>query len=464
MKVLEYDVIYKLWCQQNLLKREIVQLLGCSVSLVERSIKFYHLQKTPQQISEAHRRGQKNRTIEIPKDFERLYFIENKTAEEVGNLLGLTECQVRYLVQKTGKYKTREQKEQIKKKIIKDVFGDVEKRAKITEKRKKTCRIRYGCDNPLQSEIIKKKLKNTNLQKYGVENPFQSEEVKKKCRETCKQKYDKEYFAQTEECKMKIMQTSLNKRGVKYSTQDPVVKEKIKIANLSNHGGKFSFQEHIPFETLEILASAKKFTEYITTLRSPTVKNIAQKLGVSTTTIQHKVALYDLYYLIDSRSSYYEEEIALFLDDLKIKHQKSKKVLYPQEIDLYCPEYSIGIEFNGDYWHREERMGQNYHMEKSLKAREKGVFLYHIFEYEWKEANSKKKIKQELERLFEYPSGEGFFNNFSKKIMIDIGKRPVLYLEETGYRLRRRFSPFPHAVVGGRFRVYDCGSEEWEIL
>ena len=63
----------------------------------------------------------------------------------------------------------------------------------------------------------------------------------------------------------------------------------------------------------------------------------------------------------------------------------NKTVLDGKEIDIYLPEYKIGIEFNGDYWHSD--LQENYqdhngrsltHQNKSLLAESKGVFLFHI--------------------------------------------------------------------------------------
>ena len=197
--------------------------------------------------------------------------------------------------------------------------------------------------------------------------------------------------------------------------------------------------------------------EYVEHYEYRTTKSIAKSLGVSQGEIQHKIVEYDLYYLVDSKASYGEEQIANFLDSLGIKHQKSKKIIKPKEIDLYCPDFGVGVEFNGDYWHREERMGKMYHQEKSLAAREKGVFLYHIFEYEWDNPDMRKKIEEDLQNIFSRKE----VDVFPDIIEIDIGKFDVSTLEHHGYKMIKRTEPKPHSVVNGRFTVYDCGTEIW---
>ena len=60
-----------------------------------------------------------------------------------------------------------------------------------------------------------------------------------------------------------------------------------------------------------------------------------------------------------------------------------RTIIKPKELDIYIPEKKLAIEFNGDYWHNEEKVGKYYHQEKSLACREQNIRLIHIFEHEW---------------------------------------------------------------------------------
>lgn len=62
------------------------------------------------------------------------------------------------------------------------------------------------------------------------------------------------------------------------------------------------------------------------------------------------------------------------------------------EIDIYLPEYRIGVEYCGLYWHGEHHKHSAYHKEKADLARSKGIKLVTIFEDEWLNASSKQKV------------------------------------------------------------------------
>lgn len=80
-----------------------------------------------------------------------------------------------------------------------------------------------------------------------------------------------------------------------------------------------------------------------------------------------------------------EKEIEEFIKSFGINVEVcNKKVLSGTEIDLYLPEYKIGIEYNGLYWHSEKQgKNKNYHLDKTKKCLQVGIKLIHIFSDEW---------------------------------------------------------------------------------
>jgi hypothetical protein len=80
-----------------------------------------------------------------------------------------------------------------------------------------------------------------------------------------------------------------------------------------------------------------------------------------------------------------EKEIEEFIKSLNINVVScDKKQLNGIELDLFLPDYNIAIEYNGLYWHSENRgKHKNYHIDKTLKCLEKNIRLIHIFSDEW---------------------------------------------------------------------------------
>jgi hypothetical protein len=79
-----------------------------------------------------------------------------------------------------------------------------------------------------------------------------------------------------------------------------------------------------------------------------------------------------------------EKNILTFIESMGVKCiPNDRSVLGDKELDIYLPDYNIAIEYNGLYWHSEEYVDNEYHLNKSNKCLEKNVRLIHIFEDEW---------------------------------------------------------------------------------
>lgn len=84
-------------------------------------------------------------------------------------------------------------------------------------------------------------------------------------------------------------------------------------------------------------------------------------------------------------STKFEISFEAFLNEIKVKYYKNcRRIITPQEIDYYLPDYNIGFELDGLFWHCEEQKPDpEYHLKKTEKCMERGVRLIHIFEDEW---------------------------------------------------------------------------------
>jgi len=253
------------------------------------------------------------------------------------------------------------------------------------EKRKKTNIEKYGVDNVSKNENIKNKTKKTNLKKYGSVSSFQNEEVRKKWKENIKKKYGVNHIFQSEEIKDKIKNKMIEKYGDHY-TKTESYKDKlneigfneiIRKKKLDKH--KNFFKEH-GYEFIEIhdykKFKLKKGDDIFEIYWDTFISRLENGYEISTNKNP-------LYFTGISES---EKEIVNWLKSLNIKNVETsnREILDGKELDIYLPDYNIGIEFNGLYWHSEIKKEKNHHLDKTKKCEERGINLIHIWEDDWK--------------------------------------------------------------------------------
>ena len=270
-------------------------------------------------------------------------------------------------------------------------------RKEALRKRKETCLKKYGCENVSQCKEIHQKVlktfsehtrkeinksvkqrKATKLKRYGDENYFD----KNKSKQT-RQKFaqeDKHYLSNIIE---KRKQTCLKKYGKTSSVQTKFVSE------------KRIYQRYLrQFEALnnnQDFSPLFSFQEYFSVRNSVKLKwkcKHCEKIFESKVYDKNRF-LPRCYSCFPKRSSTSKEEKQLikYLNSIytgKIK-TSTRKIISPQELDIYLPDEKIAIEFNGLYWHSDKNGTTNdYHLNKTEWCEGKGIQLIHIFEDEWK--------------------------------------------------------------------------------
>ena len=124
------------------------------------------------------------------------------------------------------------------------------------------------------------------------------------------------------------------------------------------------------------------------------------------------------------------------------------------EIDLYLPDYNIGVEVNGSYWHSVEQKPRDYHKQKSIVALENGIELLHWYEDDIN--NDLTTLLTNLEILIydkhELPNTKRVFQKVDSGLgcwLRNYGYLPVYWSE-------------PILRVGKRFNYWDSGIIVWE--
>ena len=339
------------------------------------------------------------------------------------------------LVETCGDYECRHQKSELtnlERYGVRNVMQCEEVKASL----RSSMLEKYGVEFSVHSEEIMDKLRSNNLEKYGVEYCVQREDVKQKSRETCLERYGvdnifkdlnfrkhaQEVFQErygvdnpfkSEELREKGRQTSLERYGTEFPQQSQEIRSKMSRSNILNFAKNISDErkrkEYLEFRSDPKSYLEKKFSE------NPNIrpKDIADKVGYADSlVILNKIHENDLEYL----DKYLHEptmeldikEFILSIDENVQLFQNYRRAIKPKEIDLYLPEYNVGIECNPTATHNStisfseilnyspgELIPTDYHKVKTDLAVDNGIFLLHVFGYEWK---AKREIIQSMIR------------------------------------------------------------------
>lgn len=238
------------------------------------------------------------------------------------------------------------------KKVLKDIYSDVNKKQEINNKIRETCLLKYG-DEHYSNRI---KARETCLQRYGVTSPLKSEIFKQKSKETCLQKYGVEYTGQIPEKIEKTHKACLEKYGV-----DSVFKvQKFRNQSLDTCIKKYASDED-DINSIVNIGQLKYIKDKIKNtclekygvenpMQTQYYKNLISSI-LSSNEIQEKI--YNTKLLNNSFNISYQEDVCF--DLLKEKYsdciRQYKSELYPFNCDFYIPSLDLYIEYNGSHYH-----------------------------------------------------------------------------------------------------------------
>ena len=317
----------------------------------------------------------------------------------------------------------------------------------VLEKRKRTCNDKYGADSVVQSDYFKEKAKQTLQEHYGVDAPFKNEQIKQKAKQSLidsigadnpfklakyqqkaadarKLKYGVEYFSQTDEYKQHIAQlngsrdqqywddvaekrkrTNLEKYGVEYTSSLDTVKQQIRQTNLQRYGA-------VSYTVSDEWIQERKLRQYDTfigNLKAKSIELLTTKTALITSNdditlkcticghvwTQPQTMCAQLCRCSECAHNYDslgELQLLSFIQQcIGDKYEiitNDRYVLDGKELDIFIPQLKLAFEFNGNYWHCDSKVSNNYHLTKTQLCHEKGIRLIHIFEYQWYDKRS----------------------------------------------------------------------------
>ena len=158
-----------------------------------------------------------------------------------------------------------------------------------------------------------------------------------------------------------------------YNTHPKIIKEWFKYYNISRN-----YIRHKRCQ--RILTKAELYDLHINKKLSFTT--IAKQLGTSDVTIGNWAKEYGISNILYSAgTSKPEQELRDFISNY-IPCKKDRSAVPGYELDLFIPEKRIAFEYNGLYWHTEDKVGRLYHLHKQRAAEKCGIKLFHIFSNE----------------------------------------------------------------------------------
>ena len=221
---------------------------------------------------------------------------------------------------------------------------------------------KYNVDYFPQHKTFVSKQKNTKLVKFGDENYNNVDKSKK----TKLEKYGDEKYNNFEKYKT----TCLNLYGNENYSNSNNYKNKI-IENYKN------LYQHITFVDIK---------KEIVNILCPICNDVSElsKQLLYERDKRNYIICTNCNPIGFSNRSGYENEICDFLKDIGVNYITNKKIPNKNtEIDIFLPDFNIGIEVNGVYWHNELYKPKNYHLVKTIDCNDNGISLIHIFEDEW---------------------------------------------------------------------------------
>ena len=239
----------------------------------------------------------------------------------------------------------------------KNFYADVSNVVAQVEKQENTMLERYGVKNVSQLTDVQAAKKETNLQKYGVEHPMQNTEIAKKSAASRAITYEKNKYTVLEENFKKFVQTMTDTFNVDVISP---------ASDYINVGGTIS-RPNIKFKCN---TCAYEFEKRFDHSNYPICRkcNRAKFNKVS----KQEQELCDYIKSIYSGTVIQSDRIELGDN---------------REIDIFLPELSIGIEYDGLYSHSENvSMGVknwSYHYSKWDILQDKNIQLITIFSDEW---------------------------------------------------------------------------------
>ena len=395
--------------------RVITEALNSKQTNVGRWLKFYNLRRPPvkvdapeipqemlgqidwSRLSKNYLEYKHRKTETFTKEeLEYLYIELNWSVSDIAQLVGLSKARVQKVINNMGIYKSKELHQESREKVSLRKYGTKHTIAmkETREKIENAFTEKYGVKSLLEKKEFRE---GTMMEKYGVSHALQLKKFMNKQRETNLKNWGVEYTTQSRLIQEKMKKSTLEKYGVDNVFKLPEMQEKARDTIEEKYGLRNVNQVHI--KHLENMNKDFWLAHFVDQkLNAFDIQKCAMYHDITIGTAGRKVREMGITLRIKGNSiNEYEIKTIIEKEGFNVV-SRDRTVIKPYELDIYVPDKKFAIEFDGLAFHSEGTSGSflekglptNYHQQKTLKCFRKGVHLFHIFENEWLNTETKK--------------------------------------------------------------------------
>lgn len=245
-------------------------------------------------------------------------------------------------------------------------------RKKDHEKTKQTWLKKYGVENIMDSDFFKEKSKNTMISKYG-EN--YRKVITDKSKQTCLERYGEDNPLKVKKFLKKQQQTNIKK----YGGNSPMCDKSI-----ANKNTKSRLDYYVDKNNLIKIEDGCWFCK----CPHDECNNCNDKFYKITSSQYYArkqsniEPCTNLLPISPNGGNGIEMFVRNILDDYHIEYKTNVRGILSnrKELDVYIPSKNIAIECNGVYWHKEDKIGQDYHANKYKECENHNIQLISIWE------------------------------------------------------------------------------------
>ena len=410
--IITKEELYEQYIIQNQTAKKIAEHHDVDVTTVEKRLKFFGITK--------------KKVHKVPREELIEYYInQNLSQVQIAEKYNVSKTTIYDWLKKEGIQKPKEL-------VLRNHQEQV----------RKTCLKKYGVEYPIQIPEVKEKIKNTSLEKYGVESPLKIPKNREKIKQTNLKKYGAECSLANAQVRKKVAKTNLKRYGSIYPTQNNEVKERIKIGMLNKYGAEYCV--YVP-DILEkqkstmlkkygvpYLTQLPEFREKVkqTNLKKYGVENIlnlpefrekakhtmldkygvpyfcltekyqkATKVTISKTNLHWKTKLEELGYVVELEKKIGNRSYDLHLAGTKILLEINPSATHSSTMNIMSKSA--------------KPKDIEYHMQKSLLAKENGYHCIHIWDWDKEDKilnllKKKKKVLSKELSIYELSESEVF--------------------------------------------------------